>query len=410
MVNKQAPHQAKALPDQSKIQNRVPRPGELKITVVLPWYGPDTAGGAEAHARQLVAALHVTHAPIEVWATTAKDAHAPIDPHYRHGDDEVDGVVVRRFSPNRGTMITPLRAAAAHLPAHEAALLQSLTGSDELLEAMAHERNTRRWVFFLYAFPTSFWGAQIVRERGVLVPCLHDEPYARYTTTRHVLRTVRRVLANSVPEQQLICQLADLPPERVLVAGEGIDLERRGDGGRFRNAYKLDGPLILFVGRRDHSKNLPLLLAYFEEYLARRGPRAKLVVAGAGPLHIPAPLRSWIVDIGFLDDQTKHNAYAAADLFCMPSTLESFCIVQMEAWLQGTPALVHSDCAVTVQHCHDAHGGVHFRTYHEFEAALDLLLGDPAIGHTLGAQGQAWVQRTCRWDDVAERVLSVLDF
>jgi glycosyltransferase involved in cell wall biosynthesis len=195
----------------------------------------------------------------------------------------------------------------------------------------------------------------------------------------------------------------------VPVAGEGIDLERRGDGARFRAAHKLVEPLILFVGRRDHSKNLPLLLAYFEEYLARRGSHAMLVVAGPGPLHIPAPLRPWIIDVGFLDDVSKHDAYAAADVFCMPSTLESFCIVQMEAWLQGTPALVHSDCAVTVQHCHDARGGVHFRSYRQFEAALDLLLGDPDLGRTLGTQGQAWVERACRWDDVAARVLSTLN-
>jgi glycosyltransferase involved in cell wall biosynthesis len=111
-----------------------------------------------------------------------------------------------------------------------------------------------------------------------------------------------------------------------------------------------------------------------------------------------------------LDDAAKHDAYAAADLFCMPSSLESFCIVLVEAWLQGTPALVHSNCTVTVQHCHDAHGGVHFRTYREFEAALDLLLANSGLRHTLGAQAQAWVQHTCRWDDVVERVLGVLDF
>ncbi len=133
-------------------------------------------------------------------------------------------------------------------------------------------------------------------------------------------------------------------------------------------------------------------------------------MAGPDPLNIPAPLHPWIVDVGFLDDRAKHDAYAAATIFCMPSTLESFCIVQMEAWLQGTPVLVHSDCAVTVHHCQQANAGLHFRTYRQFEAALDLLLGDPNLGRTLGAQGQAWVQHTCRWDDAAARVLASLDF
>jgi glycosyltransferase involved in cell wall biosynthesis len=409
MMNKRATRPAKALSDQSKILN-ARRASKSTITIVLPWYGPDTAGGAEAQARQLVAALHAAGAPVEVWATTAKDAHAPLAPYYTQGDDEVDGVPVHRFAPNKGTEIKSLLAAAAHHPAHEVALLQSLTGSDELIQAIERERNTRRWLFFLYAFPLSFWGAQIVGERGVLVPCLHDEPYARYTTTRRLLRTVRRVLANSAPEQHLICQLADLPEERVPIAGEGIDLERRGDGAHFRTQHRLSGPLVLFVGRRDHSKNLPLLLAYFEEYLARRGPQAKLVVAGPGPLSIPAPLRPWLIDVGFLPAQAKHDAYATADVFCMPSTLESFCIVQMEAWLQGTPALVHRDCAVTMHHCRESNGGLHFRTYRQFEAALDLLLCDQAARQTLGAQGQAWVQHTCRWNDVAQRVLQSLDF
>jgi glycosyltransferase involved in cell wall biosynthesis len=378
------------------------------ITVVLPWYGPDTAGGAETQARQLVQALRNAGAPVEVWATTAKDAHAPLTPFYPAGKNEVDGVLVRRFAPNTGTALPALVQTAAQHPAHEVALLQSLTGSDQLLQTMAQERNRWRWLFFLYAFPTSFWGAQIVGERGALVPCLHDEPYARYSTTRRLLRAVHSVLANSVPEQHLICQIADLPPERVPVAGEGIALDKRGDGMRFRQAHGLEGPLVLFVGRRDHSKNLPLLLAYFEEYLARRGPRVKLVVAGPGTLDIPAPLKPFVIDVGFLDDTTKHDAYAAADIFCMPSTLESFCIVLMETWLQGTPALVHSDCAVTVHHCRESNGGLHFRSYHQFAAALDLLLADSAIRQQLGTQGQAWVRCTCRWEDVTRRVLQAM--
>ncbi len=398
--------------DQGKIQNAGAlwaRALESKITVVLPWYGPETAGGAEAQARQLVQALSAAGAAVEVWTTTAKDAHAPLAPFYSAGDDVVDGVRVRRWTPNKGTALPLLQGAVAEHPAHEIALLQSLTGSDALLEAMMSDQDSRRWLFFLYAYPTSFWGAQIAGERAFLVPCLHDEPYARYSTTRRLLRTARRVLANSVPEQQLICELANLSPEGVPVTGEGIALDRVGDGRRFRDQFGLEGPLLLFVGRRDHSKNLPLLLAYFEEYLAQRGPCATLVVAGAGPLKIPQPLKRYVVDVGFLDDATKHDAYAAADVFCMPSTLESFCLVLMEAWLQGTPALVHSDCAVTVHHARASHGGLHFHTYRQFEAALDLLLGDAQVRQQLGVQGQSWVLQNCGWEDVAARVLPILD-
>lgn len=377
------------------------------ITVVLPWYGPDTAGGAEAHARQLVAALHRAGVAVEVWTTTARDAAAPLAPYYQHGDSELDGVRVRRFTPNLGTGESIRRRCASNFGIHELNLLQSLTGSDELLEGVARERSSRRWVFFLYAYPTSFWGAQIAGERAYLVPCLHDEPYARYGTTRFLLRTVRHVLANSAPERDLVAQLT-AGEANMSVVGEGIDLDRSGDGERFRREFGVNGPFVFFVGRRDHTKNLPQLLSYWGEYIANRGSRAQLVLAGAGPLQLTPALRRHVVDAGFVSAQSKHDGYAAADIFCMPGLYESFSIVMMEAWLQGTPCLVHADCAVTVDFCRRSDGGLWFGSYREFEACVDRLLDDRATARQLGAQGREWVVEHCNWADVVDRLLAAI--
>ncbi len=378
------------------------------VAIVLPWFGPDSAGGAEAHARQLARSLRQAGVDIEVWTTTARDSRAPLAAYYPPGDDSVDGIRVRRFRPNLGAARRITQRLNHDFPIPELNLLESLTGSDVLLDALTRERDRRRWIFFLYAYPTSFWGAQIAGERGYLIPCLHDEPYAYNSTTRYLLRTARKVLANSAGERDLIQRLTGLPESRVPVVGEGIELHWRGDGERFRAERRLTGPLILFAGRRDFTKNWPLLRAYFEEYIARRGPIATLIAAGPGSLDVPPALRERIIDLGFVDDRTKHDAYAAADVFCNPSLLESFSIVLMEAWLQGTPALVHADCAVTVAHCRESRGGLWFRTYREFEACLDRLIDDPALARQLGAQGQAWVREHCRWDDVARRFIAAV--
>ena len=387
--------------------------GGEPLAIVVPWYGAETSGGAETHARQLAGALLAAGVPIEVWTTTARDARAPTEPYYRPGDDEVEGVPVRRFPATRGELPAlarrdPRRFGLEQFPHHEINLLRSLTGSDALLARIEAERASRRWIFFLYAFPLSFFGATIAGERGYLIPCLHDEPYARYGTTRHLLRTVRHVLANSEPEAALIRTLADLPLDRCSVAGEGIDLDARGDGAAFRRARGLDGPLLFFTGRRDHSKNFPLLLAYVEEYWARHGRAFTLLAGGPGPLAVPPALREWVLDLGYLSTQEKHDAYAAADIFCMPSLLESFCIAVMEAWLQGTPVLVHGDCAVTVDHARRSNGGLWFRDYHELDAALTLLLRRPELAARLGAQGRRWVRAECRWEDVVRRLLAVV--
>lgn len=383
------------------------------LAIVLPWYGPDTAGGAETHARQLAGALHAARVPAEVWTTTARDARAPVEPYYPPGVSVVEGVPVRRFPATKGDLPAvarrePRRFGLERFPHHELNLLRSLTGSDALLEALACEHAARRWVFFLYAYPLSFFGAALAGCHAYLVPCLHDEPYARYGTARHLLRSVRHVLANSAAEAALIRELAGIGPDRCSVVGEGIDLDRRGDGERFRREHGLRGKLLYFTGRRDHSKNFPLLLAYAEEYWARHGFAFTLMVSGAGSLQVPAALRGAIVDLGFLSVAEKHDAYAAADVFCNPSLLESFSIVMAEAWLQGTPVLVHGDCAVTVDACRRSRGGLWFHSYNEFEMALGLLLARADIAHRLGRQGQDWVRATCRWEDVVQRFMRVV--
>jgi hypothetical protein len=68
------------------------------ITIVVPWFGRDTAGGAETQARQLAQAIHALGVPVEVWATTGRDAFAPPEPYYSEGPDALDGVPVRRFA------------------------------------------------------------------------------------------------------------------------------------------------------------------------------------------------------------------------------------------------------------------------------------------------------------------------
>ncbi|MBX0326930.1 glycosyltransferase family 4 protein [Oscillochloris sp. ZM17-4] len=398
------------------------------ITLVLPWFGPDSAGGAEAQARDLARTLRDLGYPVRVWASTGRDSFQPGDPgqpngsrpHYPPGHGEAFGVPVWRFRPSpagpdhlprffaeRPELLPPLAGFASH----ELALLRSLLGSDELYAAIwaARDDADNRFVFLPYPFPTTFWGALLAPQRSYLLACLHDEPYARYATYRHMFGLARGMLANSHPEAELARALYGMPDARICVAGEGIDLTPRGDGARFRQRHGLgDTPLLLYAGRRDDGKNTPLLLAYAREYWARRGGALRLALMGAGALglasagHTPG-LADLVLDLGFQGDQDKHDAYAAADVFIQPSLYESFSIVLMEAWLQRAPALVHSSCAVTADHARRSGGGLAFGSFGEFAAALDMLLARPDLRHALGERGRAYVLETCDWETVARR-------
>jgi glycosyltransferase involved in cell wall biosynthesis len=106
-------------------------------------------------------------------------------------------------------------------------------------------------------------------------------------------------------------------------------------------------PFLLYVGRKEAGKNVPLLIDYFAQYKRQYGGELCLVLVGKGAVEIPPDRRHNILDLGFLSEQDKLDAYAAALALCQPSCNESFSIVMMEAWVAGTPTLVHANCAVT---------------------------------------------------------------
>lgn len=386
------------------------------IALVVPWYGLASAGGAEIHARRLAESLHQAGVPIEVWTTCGRDSFAPRGENfYAPGLTQVNDVPVRRFrlrQPGRPTFFQQHPQLVADLPdfpPQEWALLASLqVESDDLYAYIWEWRHTYRFILMPYPYATTFWGAWLVPERAYLIPCLHDEPYARYSTYAWVFRRVHKVLFNSEAERELAMQLYDLPIERTAVLWEGVDMGWQGNPRRFHRTYDLPWPFLFYAGRRDRGKRTPFLIHAFCEYKVRRGGSLRLVLAGKNPVDIPEGFTDEIVDLGYLPEQDKHDAYAAARLFVQPSAVESFSIVLMEAWLQGAAALVNADCEVMRRHALRSGGGLPFRGYYEFEAGLDYLLARPQLRREMGRRGQAYVREHFAWEDVVRRFVAAV--
>ena len=99
---------------------------------------------------------------------------------------------------------------------------------------------------------------------------------------------------------------------------------------------------------------------------------------------------------------------AAALTLCQPSLAESFSIVLMEAWLAGTPVLVHGDCPVTRDHVMRSNGGLYFTSAAEFGEALDWYFDHPQERQQMGALGRTYVQREFSWPVVLDRFRAAL--
>lgn len=384
------------------------------IAFVVPWYGLDVPGGAETHVRHLAEHLRAAGIAVEVWATCARRLGVDwSENHHQAGQTVINGVPVTRFPVLE---INRDRYRAIHLrlayggrvtPEEEAIFFTQSIRSRALCDHMrAHPEFVR--AFTPYLFGTTYWGAYVDPDRSLLIPCLHDEAFARLWALRHLFQSVRGVICNSYAEMRLVQKLYTVPDERLSVTGAGIALAAKGDGEAFRERYGISGPFVLYAGRKSPSKNTPLLVNYFCRYRRRRETDLRLVLIGGRKVHIPPDCAHAVHDLGFIPEQDKQNAYAAATLFCQPSVHESFSIVLMEAWAQGAAALVNARCDVTREHCERGQGGLFFNGYQEFEAILDLLISDETLRRRLGENGRRYVEGNFTWELVTKRFLEAV--
>ncbi len=385
------------------------------LAFVAPWYGPDIPGGAEAECRATARALRNRGVPVEILTTCARDHASPWADHHPDGVTEEDGFVVRRFKvrprdPERyGRLQWRLNHGGTLTSFEEEDFVRESVNSNDLYAYLGGERDRYWYAFIPYCFGTTWEGALVAPERSLLIPCLHDEPFAQLKWTRRILRAVRAVCFHVPAERALAESLAGADAERFHLVGEGVDAPPPGDGARFRRTHRVLDPFILYAGRKAAEKNTPLLVEYFARYkLTHPGSRLKLLLIGSGGVRIPGRLSADILDLGFVPLQDKADAYAAALALCQPSLLESFSLVMMEAWLAGAPSLVHGRCAVTRDHCLASNGGLFFEDYFEFVEALELLARDEALRQRMGEAGRAYVLANYTWDRVTDNYLAVL--
>lgn len=387
----------------------------MKLAFVVPWYGPQATGGAETAVRHTAEALyHRAGLDVEVLTTCSREFNSDwgVD-ELPEGLDEVNGVPVRRFPvrPRDTRLFDPINARLmANQPItaeEERVFIREMINSDALCEFIRSHSEAYFFFFTPYMFGTTYEGSAIAPDRSALIPALHDESYAQLGVYAAMFCRVRGVVFHSRAERELGRRLYVMRPGAATVIPPAVEARGEGDGDRFRVRHGL-GDYLLYVGRKEAGKNLPLLLDFFARYRKRAASDVKLVLLGKGPIAAPAELRDAVLDLGFVPEQDKWDAYAGALALCQPSVHESFSLVMMEAWLTGTPSLVHGRCAVTREHCVESNGGLYFVNEGEFAAAIDILVQQPAARASLGRQGREYVRRHFTWDVVIARYLDGL--
>ena len=181
---------------------------------------------------------------------------------------------------------------------------------------------------------------------------------------------------------------------RTEVIPTGIPREAfaQGDGRRFRARHDIaaDRPVLLYVGRVAHEKNLEFLL----EVLAaarRQRPDLLLVIAGEGPARAGLEKRVTrqgltgnVRFVGYLErSHDLPDCYAAADVFVFASRTETQGLVLLEAMKLGIP-VVSTAVMGTAEIMRDGRGGlVAEEDVGHFAAQVERVLADTALRERL---------------------------
>lgn len=156
---------------------------------------------------------------------------------------------------------------------------------------------------------------------------------------RHQFLLADRVIANSEIECETLARTLDLPRERFASVLNGVD-ELFFDPvppHRFREMFNIAGPFVLNVGNIEPRKNQLALIRAMKQM-----PELQLVLIGheRDPVYAQACRAEGGDQVRFLGpiahtDPLLRSAYAACEVFCLPSTLETPGLAALEAYAVG---------------------------------------------------------------------------
>lgn len=230
---------------------------------------------------------------------------------------------------------------------------------------------------------------------------LIDRCAAVVFTTAHE-RDVAVTFGSSTPRAIVPLPVEPLPASR-------IDPQQ----WRHRFGVPTDVPVILFLGRIDYKKRLPLLV---ESVALMENRQAHLVVVGDGPdsekrLLADTTERFSIGDrvhvTGWVEGGDRAAAFEIASAFALLSDAENFGLSVIEAMSMGCPTVI-SDQLALAEHLAAANAAIVVeRDASEAAQALDRLLSDRDSAAQLGERAKALVEREYSPRAVAARLREV---
>jgi len=378
----------------------------MRLLHVVPTYWPATRYGGPIFAvHGLCRALAARGHQVEVLTTSIDGPFNMAVPH----DTPVmrDGVAVRYFASTRFRRLS-------YAPALKRALPKAVQGAD-----VVHLHSVFLWPTWCAArVAQSYRTPFVISPRGMLVKKLIQDRHRLIKSAwltlieRSNLERAAAIHATSRIEAEEIEKFG-WRLQRIAVVPNGIDdvNDQKSFGQVSEDVAALgrEQPLILCFGRMARVKGLERLLEAFA-----RTKSGILAIVGtdyegltpelsrlAERLNIRDRVRFVARTVTGVD---KEHAFAAAQLFVLPSYSESFGNSVLEALQRGVPVVVTPQVGAA-QIVRESGGGlVADGDPESFGQALDTLTADAARCYAMGQAGRRHVTDQYGWQSIAARM------
>jgi glycosyltransferase involved in cell wall biosynthesis len=222
-----------------------------------------------------------------------------------------------------------------------------------------------------------------------------------------------KIIAVSKYTAHSVIKEYSIPRSKIEIIPDAVDINKfnpRIKGYEIRDRLNMQSaPIVLFVGRLDVNKGIQHLIKAFSKII-RDIPDAKLVIVGEGPLknYILSlinkfNIRESVMLIGRVSEEDLPKFYAASDLVVLPSLMEGFGIVLLEAMASGKPC-VATRVGGTDEVIINGETGLLVPPADSYSLcqAMNALLTDKYLSQKFGIAGRERAEKNFTWDSVAK--------
>ncbi|MEK7159480.1 MAG: glycosyltransferase family 1 protein [Patescibacteria group bacterium] len=235
---------------------------------------------------------------------------------------------------------------------------------------------------------------------------------------RSTVKKATKIIAVSESTKQGIIRYFKVNPDKIIVTHEGVDerfkiIENCAIINKVKNKFGICQPFIFYVGVwRDH-KNLTGLVEAFNLLKKNYALPHQLVLGGREDLHDTkvrerinaSPFKNDIITTGYISDQELPPLYNAADLFVLPSFIEGFGLIAIEAQKCGC-SVVSTNTSSMPEILNDSALFFNPWSSNEMSEQIYAVLSNETLKQELRNKGLENVKRFS-WKKCAEQTLAV---